>query len=306
MKKREASLKNMHRVKVWEIINIVLLSLFAFVCLYPFWNMYVAALNEGTDAAKGGLYFWPRKFTFENIYMAFVRPGIVQALFVSFAKTITGTVTTLFCTSSLAYVMTKRQMPGTRFLSNFLFLTFIIPGSFIATYLLMNELGLTDTFWIFIIPGLYGYWNMIIFRAQFTSTIHPEIEESARMDGASYIKIYFLLIIPLAKPVFAALGLFAAVGHWNDWTTGFFYMRGNRALVPLPTLLQEMINEMNLRQNAMRLSGGIMADDPVWRRITPSSVRLAVTVISVTPIIMVYPFLQKHFVKGIMVGSVKA
>jgi putative aldouronate transport system permease protein len=177
---------------------------------------------------------------------------------------------------------------------------FLFGGGSIAGYLLLKELRLLDNFLVYIIPGMYSYWNMIIFRSYF-DTIPASIEESAELDGANYFTIFFRLIIPMSKPTFAALALFGAVGQWSDWYAGMFLIK-NPKLIPLQTLLQKMLNQLDLTTKINEVGG--FADQAI-RAVTPNAVRLSVVVITVTPIIMIYPFLQKYFVQGIMIGSVK-
>ena len=289
------------KIYTFDIVNTFLLAFIGFCTFYPLYNMYVYAFNDGLDAMQGILYFWPRKFTLDNFRIAFENEGIVDAFLVSVARTLSGTFLTLLCTSSLAYAMTKRKMPGYKIFSMFFFITFLFSGGIVPYFLTIRMLGLYDTFWIMIIPGIYSYWYMILFRSFFDS-IPESIEESVKIDGGSYANVYIYMIIPLSKPVFAAIALFQAVGHWNDWFTGIFYIK-TQSLVPLQSLLQKVMLEMSAIQALMKMSGGNLAN--TLFNITPNAIRLAIAVITVTPIICVYPFLQKYFIKGIMLGAIK-
>jgi putative aldouronate transport system permease protein len=174
-------------------------------------------------------------------------------------------------------------------------------GGMIPYFLTIKTLGLYDNFWVYIIPALYSYWYMILFRS-FFDTIPASIEESAWMDGASPMTVFFRLIIPMSTPVFAAVALFIGVGHWNDWFVGAFYIK-TPALVPLQTLLRSLLQEVNMMDKMGELSGSFFKT--ITKDITPYSVRSAIVVITVTPIIMIYPFMQRFMVKGIMLGAVK-
>ena len=284
-----------------ELVLIALLVIFTLTCLYPIWNIYVYSFNKGIDSLKAPLFFWPRIPTFDNFTIAFTENNIVSAFEVSIFRTLIGTVTSLLCISSLAFVMTKRNLPGYKFFSTFFFITFMFSGGMIPFFLTIKTLGLYDSFWVYIIPALYSYWYMILFRS-FFETIPSSIEESAWMDGASPITVYLRLIIPMSTPVFAAVALFIGVGHWNDWFVGAFYIK-TPGLVPLQTLLRSFLQEVNMIQKMGDLSGSFM--QTIVKEITTSSVRSAIVVITVTPIIMIYPFMQKFMVKGIMLGAVK-
>jgi len=216
-------------------------------------------------------------------------------------RVLVGTFLTLLCTSTLAYAMTKRKLPGYKVFTYFFFITFVFHGGMIPFFLTIRTLGLFNTFWVLVLPSIYSYWFMILFRS-FFDAIPDSIEESAKMDGASYMRIYFSFIVPLSKPVFAAIALFTAVNYWNDWFMGLFYIRDFN-LIPLQTMLQRIMSEANMIQQLMRMGGA--AGDSALRSVTPYAIRLAIVVITVTPIVLIYPFLQKYFIQGIMLGSVK-
>jgi putative aldouronate transport system permease protein len=284
-----------------EAAIVFILMIFVITCLYPIWNIYVYSFNKGIDSLKGPLFFFPRIPTFDNFAIAFAENNILAAFKISILRTVIGTVSALLCTSSLAFVMTKRSLPGYKFFSTFFFITFMFSGGMIPYFLTIKTLGLYDNFWVYIIPALYSYWYMILFRS-FFDTIPASIEESAWMDGASPMTVFFRLIIPMSAPVFAAVALFIGVGHWNDWFVGAFYIK-TPALVPLQTLLRSLLQEVNMMDKMGELSGAFFKT--ITKDITPYSVRSAIVVITVTPIIMIYPFMQRFMVKGIMLGAVK-
>ncbi len=286
--------------RAFTSLNGLILVVFAVCALYPFLNIFIYVFNDGVDSLKAPLYLWPRKPSLDNMRLAFMQKGILNAALISVLRTVIGTLLSLLATSSLAYAMTKRKIFGYKFFSWFFFITFMFSGGFITFYLTLRQIGLLDTFWVFVIPAAYSYLYMIVFRTFFDS-LPASIEESAQMDGASYFTIFSRLVVPLSKPVYAAVALFFAIGQWNDWFSGLFYVR-KEALTPLQTLLQRLILQADLLAQAYQY-GSTVAD--LWTHVTPYSIRLAVVVISITPIIMVYPFLQKHFVKGIMLGAIK-
>lgn len=299
--KTTAPIKRHKKLSAFDIVNLILLSLLCLTFLYPFYNILVYAFNDGQDAMKGVLYLWPREITLDNFKVALAQDGLLNAVKISVLRTVIGTFFTVIGCSSLGYAMSKRQLPGYKAFMIFFFITFIFNGGMIPYFLTIKELGLYNTFWIYVIPGAYGYWNMILFRSFFDS-IPASIEESAKIDGASYLYVFFKLIIPLSKPVFATIVLFTAVGHWNDWFAGTFYVK-DQDLIPLQTLLQNLMTEANMLTKVKEMGGS--ANMLSQTSITPYSIRLAIVVITVVPIIMVYPFLQKYIVKGMMVGAVK-
>jgi putative aldouronate transport system permease protein len=280
-----------------------MLLLICFCTLYPFYNLYVYAFNDGFDSLQGPLYLWPRRFTLVNISMALSQRGVLNGFKISILRTVIGTTLCVMLTSSLGYAMTKRRIYGYKFFSNYFFIVYIFSAGFIPYFLLLYEIRLTNTFWVLVIPGIYSYWYMIIFRTYFDG-IPDSIEQSAQIDGASYLTVFTKLIMPLSKPVYAAITLFVAVGHWNDWFSGMFYIK-NPNLTPLQTILQRLMNEADLINELRRLSQSSELLERLYRTVTPRAVKQAVFVVTVTPIVLVYPFLQKYFAKGIMLGSIK-
>ena len=283
------------------LIHIILLFL-AFLCFYPFFSIYIYAFNDGLDSMRGPLFFLPRKPTLSNFRIAFMEKYIINAIFISLARTSLGTFLTVLFTSALGYAMMMRKIPGYKFFSYYFFITFLFSGGFIPFYLLLKELGLLNTFWVLVVPGLISYWYMIIFRSFFDG-IPDSIMESVEIDGASYFTIFFRIYMPLSRPVYAAVALFVAVHLWNEWFAGLFYIQ-NESLRPLQSLLQNLMQRADMMTRMMEQGAGSLSTS-MSEGITPYSIRVAIVVISVTPIILVYPFLQKHFVKGLMIGSVK-
>lgn len=301
---KKQSVKNHfhRRISAGHLVIVIVLTLLTGLFLFPFWNAYVYAFNDGVDSARGGLYLWPRIFTINNIIAAFTTENLTGAFLISVFRTVVGTATHLLCTSLLGYALSKKKMPGHSVLTFYFFITMLFSGGMIPFFILLKELNLINNILVYVVPGLYSFWNAIIFRS-FFDTIPSSIEESAEMDGASVLRIFFRLILPLSGPVFATIGLFTAIGHWNDWFSGTFYVNRIK-LQPLQTVLQRMITELDVMKDLGR-SGQTENIARLTRSITPNSIRYAVLVITVTPIIMIYPFVQKYFVKGIMLGAVK-
>lgn len=296
---------NQMKTKTFNIANAFLSTIlvaFALACFYPFYSVYIYAFNDGLDSLRAPLWLFPRKPTIANFAAAFSMRNILNAIGVSVARTASGTVLSVLVTSALGFALMMRRIVGYKFFSYYFFVTFLFSGGFIPFYLLLKEIQLLNTFWALILPGMISYWYMIIFRS-FFDNIPSSIMDSVEVDGASYFTTFFRIYMPLSKPVFAAVGLFIAIFLWNDWYAGEFFII-NENLKPLQTILRNLMQRADMMNQLMDQGGGSLAVS-MGAGITPYAIRVAIVVISVTPIILVYPFLQKHFVKGLMIGSIK-
>ncbi|KOP69318.1 ABC transporter permease [Bacillus sp. FJAT-18019] len=284
------------------IIIYILLILLSFTALYPFWNTLVVSLNEGLDTAKGGITFWPREFTWTNYEIVFTNDRILQSFGISILRTVIGTVSAIFMTALLAYGMSKSYLMGRKFLTIFFIFTLYFGGGLVPTFLLIKSLGLMNNFLVFIIPGLISVWNMIIFRTFFKS-LPNGLEESAQIDGCSNWGVFIRIVLPLSGPVIATLSLFTAISHWNDWFTPTIYIT-NQDLMPVQTILRRILNA-NLINDVIG-GGDSLASEKLSKKSLTSKSLISATVMVVSlPIILVYPFVQKYFVNGVMVGSLK-
>jgi putative aldouronate transport system permease protein len=285
--------------KIFMTLNYTFLALFGFITLYPFWYVLVASLNTGRDFVRGGVYFWPRVFTFENYIHAFKDSRIFDSLTISVARTVIGVLLGLFFTSLIAYALSVRTLPGRTFFTFFFYFTTIFGGGMIPYYMLLRDLGLTKSFGLYIFPAVYSFFNFLLMRTYF-STIPTELRESAQIDGAGDGKILFRIYVPLAKPILATLALFIGVGHWNDWFTGAYY-QSRAVLFPAATLLQKLLSEAA----TSTIKVGQETSLSTMTSYTTQSLQMAFVMILTMPIVIIYPFLQKYYVKGVMIGSVK-
>ena len=285
--------------KIFLTCTYTFLGVFGFVTLYPFWYVLVASLNTGRDFAKGGVYFWPREFTLENFARAFTDDRIFSSLTVSVARTLLGILLGLFFTSLLAYALSIRTLPGRNFFTLLFYFTTIFGGGMIPYYMLLRDLSLTKSFWLYVIPAIYSFFNFLLMRANF-DTIPAELRESAMIDGAGDGRILFQIYLPLSKAILATLVLFIGVGHWNDWFTGAYY-QSRIELFPAATLLQKLLREAI----TSTVKVGQETALTTMTSYTSQSLQMAFVMILTMPIVVVYPFLQKYYVKGVMVGSVK-
>nr|WP_313468560.1 carbohydrate ABC transporter permease [Carnobacterium sp.] len=273
-----------------------LLIVFSLVIVIPIWNVVVSSFSSGQALAEGKFSLWPSEFTLENYQAVFRDQTIWRAFFVSIAKTVIGAGThVLFC-AMVAYGLSKRRLVGRKFYTTVGVITLYFGGGMIPVYLLIRSLGLLNSFWVYIIPSLLSYYDVIILM-NFFRDVPASLEESAKIDGASDWKIFTKIFLPLSKPALATITLFNGVAQWNDFMTTKMYIT-DKALYPLQMKIYEIIVES-------QMSGmeNIVTDAVV--KTTTRGVQLSTIVITTIPILCIYPLLQKYFVSGMMVGAVK-
>jgi len=272
--------------------------LFAIVVIYPF--LYIAALsfNQGRDALRGGITIWPRAFTTENYKIIFQDQQLFHAVMISVARTVLGTALSILLTGLVAFCFTKKNLIGRKFYTMLFLLPMYISAGLIPTFLAYRTFGLYNNFLVYIVPNLIWGYSIILMRT-FFENLPPALEESAIIDGANEYDVFFRVIIPLSTAVFATIALFDAVWHWNYWFDTVMYTR-DKDLETLISLLSKMLMERQASQIST-----LMANRRV-QAITPEVLKAAMTIVTTLPIVMVYPFLQKYFIKGVMIGAVKA
>jgi len=281
----------------------VMLSILAFSTFYPFWNALVISFNEGKDTALGGITFWPRVWTWDNYETVFKDDRLLQAFLISVLRTIVGTFMSILATAIFAYGMTKKEMIGRKYYMIMCIVTLYFGGGLIPTYLLIRGLGLMDSFWVFVIPTMISVWNMIIFRTFFNG-LPDGLQESAKIDGCGDWGTFFRIVLPLSGPVIATLSLFTAVAHWNDWFVPSIYINKSY-LIPIQTLLRQILNSNIATENLSQIDASAAAALGRFRTITSRSLSMAIMMVATLPIVCVYPFVQRYFVKGVLVGSLK-
>jgi putative aldouronate transport system permease protein len=293
--------------KIYSTLNYSVLLLFCITALYPFVYFLALSFNDGYDAMKGGIYFFPRVFTLENYGKAFTHPLILNSFFISISRTFVVTVLSVLLTALLAYALSRKGLPGRKYLVFFFFFTTLFSGGLIPTFILFRQLHILNTFWVLVLPSLYNFFNAIIMKTFFDG-IPSSLSESARIDGASELSVFSRIILPLSMPVLATIALFVGVGVWNDWFTGQFFIQ-NEKLQPAATFLNKMISEASFQSMTASSSGSAIQNmsqsQLELRGVTPEALRMTFVIIITMPIICVYPFLQKYFVKGVLVGSLK-
>ncbi|SCW69542.1 putative aldouronate transport system permease protein [Paenibacillus tianmuensis] len=287
--------------RVFSVFIHIALLFLAFVTFYPFWNAAVISFNLGSDTSLGGITFWPRAFTLENYQVVLKDVKILKGFGVSIARTLVGTFLTIAATSILAYGLSRKELIGRNYYMTFCIITLYFGGGLIPTYLLIRGLGLFDSFWVFVIPSIISVWSMIIFRTFFRQ-IPAGLEDAARIDGCGYWGTFLRVVLPLSGPVVATLSLFTAVTHWNDWFVASIYIN-NQDLLPVQALLKQTLDS-NI---ASEMTQDSAAQSFLAKRqsFTTKSLTMATMMVTTIPIILVYPFLQRYFVKGVLVGSLK-
>lgn len=283
--------------RLFDGINIGIMLFICFVTIYPIWYVLVNSLNDGQDAMRGGIYWLPRIWSLDNYAAVFANPGIMTAMGVTIAKTVVGVAAHVFFTAMVAYAFSRRELIGRKIYMIMGTVTLFFGGGLIPTFLLIRDLGLLDKFAVYIIPALFSFFDLIIFLAFFRD-IPEGLEEAAKIDGANDLSIFVRIIIPVSMPVVATIALFHGVYQWNDYFTGMIYIN-NTDLQPIQTFLYRVVAQSSSNQIAATAGAGIT------RTVTSQSIKLATMVVTTLPIVFVYPFLQKYFVKGLMIGSIK-
>ena len=281
--------------KIFNIINILFMIFFIAIIAFPMLNILAVAFNDATDAMRGGIYFWPRVWSFESFRRVLETPALFRAFQITVARTFIGAGLHVFFTALVAYGFSKTNLIGRKWYIRLGVFTMFFSGGMIPTFLLFRSLGLLNNFLVYIIPPAFGFVNMIIVM-NFYKGIPTELEESAEIDGAGPFLIFWKIMLPLSIPVLATIGLFAGVGQWNDFMTANMFLQNRTDLHPMAMLLYRMI--------AQQFSPPTV-DTAISRPTTAESIRLAMMVVTTVPILLVYPFLQKYFVKGMMIGAVK-
>ena len=274
--------------------------LFSLICIFPFYYLFICTISNPTLVEVGRIVLVPKGLTLQNYAEVMKVQNLMNATIITIGRTILGTGLTLICTSYLAYFFTKEEMWGRKFWYRAVVATMYFSAGMIPVYLNNKMLGLINTFWIYILPGMIGVYNMILIKTSMEA-IPEELEESAVLDGAGYFTRFTRIVLPLQKPILATVGLFSAVGHWNDFFTTQLYITKPK-LYTLQFLLYEFQNQV--RNAATQINSAAEALGTA-NNIQPTSIRLTLTAIVIIPIILVYPFIQRYYVKGVMIGAVK-
>ena len=295
-----------NRITLGDIINVIVLLAFTFLCFYPFWYIFIGSVSNPNISVRT-LTFMPRDVTWFNYREVLRSKGLMEAMTVSVARTVLGTLLSVLLTSFMAYLFTLQKMPARKFFYRLVIITMYLSGGLIPTFLVFKSYGLLNSFWVYIIPGAISVYNMVLVKTFMENGVPESLGESASLDGAGPMTIFFRIMLPLSLPILATIALFVAVGQWNSWFDNMIYNTRNSDLDTLQYLLYKKLNEANKIAEAARSGSTTMVGEMLTKQmtLTPDSIRMTITMLVTLPILCVYPFLQKYFVKGIMVGAVK-
>lgn len=291
----------MHKIRTrgefaFDGLNYVLLALSALITLFPFWYILAVSLSPLDQVMRGGLILWPEKFTLDSYITIFKNAHFTRALWVTIALTVVGTLTNLVMTVLMAYPLSKKRLKGRRVLLFLVLFTMLFSGGMIPSFLVMKWLDLLNSFWSVIVPSAISAFNLIILK-NFFQSIPEELEEAAKIDGCRNTGVLLRIVLPLSLPALATFTLFYAVGHWNQFFTSIMYVTDSK-LWPIQVILRQMIIEGSTEDFQAAL-----ANESI--QIMPTTIKMAAIIVATVPILFVYPFLQKHFAKGVLLGSVK-
>ncbi len=284
--------------KAVNAVAVLIALVLLIVAAYPLYYVLINSLNDGADAASGNIYFYPRKFSLENYSMVFKQNYLITGLGMSVARTVVGTAAAVLVTAMAAYALTKENLRFRKLYLAMAIVTMYFSGGLIPLYFVLNELHLLNNFLVYVLPSLFTFFHCLLFMVFFRE-LPKELYESAYIDGANDLYIFFKLVIPLSMPVVATISLFVGVNHWNDYFVPSFFI-SRESLQTLPVILIRLLSLSEAQQQIQQYLGNHQS------KVTMESLRYATLFVSILPITLLYPFVQRFFVKGMLVGSIKA
>lgn len=285
--------------KAFDAFNIVLMVVVLIAVVYPFINVLAISFNDGYDAVRGGIYLWPRVFSLDSYKFVLNDSSLLRGFGVSVLRTVIGTVTAVLGNALLGYIVSCRQFAGRKFMRILFLITMYFGGGLIPVYLLMTRLGLINTLTVYWLPSIFSAYYMLL-CASYIQNLPEALFEAARVDGASELRIFAQFVVPLSVPMLACIAIYVGVGHWNSWFDVNLYSK-NGTWDNLQIILYRILNQTNA---VSEMTDSVMASERM-RGIQPLTVRAAITIIVVTPILVIYPFFQRYFVSGMTMGAVK-
>ena len=285
----------------FTIFNYVLLTIFLLIIFYPLYYIFICSFSSGIAIVKNQVKLWPVGFNLDGYKAIFKYNMLVTGFGNSIFYAVVGTFTNVVITILAAYPLSRKRVPGKNFIMFLFVFTMLFNGGLIPTYLLVKDLGLLYTRWAMIIPGAMSVWNMIITRTYFQTTIPDELLEASQLDGCSDIKFLMKIVLPLSKPIIAVITLFYAVGHWNAFFNALIYLNDTK-MFPLQLVLRDIL--ISNTTNSQMLTN-LSMDDIVYKENLAQMLKYSVIVVSSVPMLILYPFIQKYFVQGLMVGAIK-
>ena len=299
MAKNKNSIRLTTEDRIVDTVIYIFLAIVFFICAYPFWYGLVISLNDSVDTALGGVYFFPRVWTFDNYRKFFRDQTWLHGFIVSVLRTLTGGAITTIFTMLVSYGLSHKDLVFRKVYMSIIVFSMYFSGGLIPYYVLLKNLRLLNTFYVYIIPPALNTFFIFI-AITFFNEIPSALKESAKLDGASELRIFRSIILPVSLPLMATILLFSAVGQWNSWFDSAYYCLARKDLRTLAYLLMEAINQANMPANAVAA-----AQAAASTRVNPLAVRVTAMMISVIPILVIYPALQRYFITGLTIGSVK-
>lgn len=303
----EKTHKNIYRTSVgdqiFNVINYVVYTLFMIICIFPFYYLFINTISDNDLVIKGLINFIPRGIHFGNYAALLNVSDLMSSFIVSVTRTVFGTALMVAASAFIGYLVTQQEMWGRKVWYRFIVITMYFNAGLIPWFLNMQMLGLTNTYWAYIIPGIVAPYNIILVKT-YIESIPKELEESAKIDGASHIRIFAQIIWPLSKPILATIAIFGAVGNWNSFTDSLILMSSKPELYTLQHRLYIYLNQAS-NLSALMQSGGSVSDSAVKSALSGKVIKYTISMVTVIPILVVYPFMQRYFEKGIMLGAVK-
>ncbi|MGN1141922.1 MAG: carbohydrate ABC transporter permease [Oliverpabstia sp.] len=299
--KKEKKISDLSEL-VFRIISSVVIISFTIACIYPFWYIFVYSISD-PSLAQEGIWLLPKGFSLKTYTELLGRNDILRAYVISILRTVIGTVLTIGCTSILAFLVTRPEMIGRKFVYRFIVVTMYVNAGLIPWYLVMRAYHLEDTFLVYIIPSAVNAYYMILIKT-YMEQIPVSMEESAKLEGAGFFDILFRIIMPLSKPILATCTVYAAVAQWNSWSDNFFLVRDSK-LQTVQLILRNYLTSAESIAQAMKSGGAAGMASAAVKAITPTSIQMVTIMVATIPILFVYPFAQKYFTKGIMMGAIK-
>ena len=287
----------------FQILNYLIFGLFTLICVLPFYYLFVNTISDNSLVSKGMILWLPKGIHFDNYVKVLQIRGLGNSALISIGRTVIGTVLSVMGTAFLGYALSKRELWHRKFWYKYVVITMYFNAGIIPWFINMKNLGMMNNFLAYVIPGIVSPFSLILFKT-YVESLPASLEESAQLDGAGYMVSFSKIVFPLCKPIVATIAVFSAVGQWNSFTDTLFLMNDSK-LYTLQFMLYQYLNEANALANTMRSAAGSgIAIDPALV-VTPTAVKMTVSMVVVIPILCVYPFFQKYFVSGIMIGAVK-
>ncbi|MBQ6362632.1 MAG: carbohydrate ABC transporter permease [Lachnospiraceae bacterium] len=287
--------------KIYQVVINIILVIVTLCMILPLVLLFMCSITEENTLVANGYSFFPAKFGLEAYaYIMQNYATVFRAYGITILVTVIGTFTNILITSMLAFPLSIEKLPGRKFFSFFVFFTMLFNGGLVPSYIMWTtQIGIKNTIWAYILPNfLMSAFNVILMRTYFRTSIPSTLYEAAQVDGATYFRVYRSLVIPLGKPIFVTVGLFSGLGYWNDWTNGLYYITKSNML-SIQALLNKMI------QDIQALASMSTADSGALLALPAVSIRMAIAFVAILPILIIYPFLEKYFASGIMLGAVK-